>query len=239
MSGLFKKLNTLVNAKINSAMSDAGEGARRRLGRQSNPNMDKQVKKLRNQVDKAMVREDELQANVATLLDEVTRLDQQADNAVRTGDDDSARRLISQLQRAQQRLEMAEADLRQHQLVAEELIYQVNMLEASVDAARQADASSTKKKNVPAQPGTDSVEGQKEENIVEIAQRKIDDLANLMGEKKDQLAAVIQQEPPQPAQSESITPQPQTTEKKPYEDAIKEAKVQDDLDSRRRRLSKK
>ena len=233
MSDLFKKLNTLINAKINSAVSDISQGARRKvtLGR-SDKSIDRHIKKLRDQINKAIEYEDLLQQKVAQFRKEVAHLDTQADDAVRKGNDALARKIIADMQRAQQRLTMAEADLREHQLVAEELIRKVNILEATVADSRRAEAqtgesaqekaasSGEEPSNIRKRMPLDSFD-----DVMDTAQRKIGDLANLMGEKKDQLSAYIQGEPP-PLESA-------------VEEGIKESAIEDDLETRRNRLSKR
>jgi phage shock protein A len=233
MNDLFKKLNTLINAKINSAVSDISEGARRKvsLGR-SDKTMDRQIKKLRERIDKAIEYEDVLQQNVANLAEEVARLDTQADDAVRAGNDALARKLIADMQRAKQRLTMAESDLREHQLVAEDLIRQVNALEATVADTRRAEAQaahSDREKaaatgeadsNIHKRTPLDSAD-----DVMKTAQQKISDLADLLGEKKDRLSAYIQGDPVSP--------------KAAVEEAIKESTIEDDLETRRQRLSKR
>lgn len=229
MSDLFKKLNTLINAKINSAVGDISQGARRRvpLGR-SDKSVDRTIKQLRGQINKAIEYEDTLQRNVAQLGEEVARLDAQADDAVRKGNDVLARKLIADMQRAQQRLAMAEADLQEHQLVAEELISKVNTLEATVadtrraeeQAAESAQEETASPDNIHKRSPLDSFD-----DVMETAQEKIGNLANLMGEKKDQLSSYIQGDPPS---RESVV-----------EEGIKESKIEDDLEQRRNRLSKR
>ena len=60
---------------------------------------------------------------------------------------------------------------------------------------------------------------------METAQQKIGNLANLMGEKKDQLSAYIQGDPP--------------SQQSVVEEGIKESAIEDDLEKRRNRLSKR
>lgn len=149
MSGIFRKLNTLVKATINDALdlsSGRGDDTLPRL----DPRTEKDAKRLRERINEAIAYEDELQTKVDALNAEAQQLDQQADDAVKAGQEDHARRLIQQLKQTQRRIEMAEADLRQHRVVAEELIRQVNMMEAAIaDAQREQSTGEAQPSRVP------------------------------------------------------------------------------------------
>lgn len=137
MDDLFKKLNVLVKSSLNDLV---GEGTTRRAS--SPPRLgkgiDREVAALRQRVNEAFAYEDELKARISTLENEVARFDQQADEAMQQRREEQARYIIEQMQRAQQRLTMARADLREHQLVSQELLQRVNTLEAYVEEARRA-----------------------------------------------------------------------------------------------------
>src|SRR5215213_8718878 len=133
MSDLFKKLNILVKSSLNDLIGDPGSTRRRPLTpAHLGKDIDREIAALRQRINEALDYEDGLKQRVQQLQDEVTRLDQQADGAVASGNDDNARYLVEQMQRAQQRLTMAEADLRDHRLVTQELITRVNTLDAAV-----------------------------------------------------------------------------------------------------------
>ncbi len=136
MNDLFKKLNVLIKASLNDVVSsDEGETRPRvRLGK----NVDVEIDALRERINDAVNYEDELKARIGQFADEAARWDQQADAAVGQGNDASARYAIEQMQRAQQRQTMAEADLREHQRTTQDLIQRVNMLDAVVADARRA-----------------------------------------------------------------------------------------------------
>jgi hypothetical protein len=53
------------------------------------------------------------------------------------GDDGTARYLIEQMHRTEQRVTLAQADLREHQRATQELIQNVNVLDAAVAEARR------------------------------------------------------------------------------------------------------
>ncbi len=142
MSDLFKKLNTLVKAGINDFLGDDLRGSIRKaldpekLGK----NIDREIAALRQRINEAVEYEESLRARVQALQTEVARWDQQADEAVAAGNDSAARYAIEHMQRAEQRLNMAQSDLREHQLVTQELIQRVNTLEATVADARRSQA---------------------------------------------------------------------------------------------------
>lgn len=136
MADLFKKLNVLIKSSLHDVVGD--DSSRRaasppRLGK----DIDREIAALRQRVNDAASYEDELKARIHTLESEIARLDQQADEAVEQRREEQARYLIEQMQRAQQRLTIARADLREHQLVAQELLQRVNTLEAYVAEARR------------------------------------------------------------------------------------------------------
>lgn len=136
MDSIFKKLNVLIKSSLHDL---AGEPSSRRaspplsLGK----DIDREIAALRQRVNDAATYEDELKARIITLEAEIARFDQQADEAVEQRREEQARYLVEQLQRARQRQTIARADLREHQLVAQELLQKVNTLEAYVAEARQ------------------------------------------------------------------------------------------------------
>lgn len=141
MDSLFKKLNTLVRAGLNDLLGEdwaAGDLRRRLLPGRLGPDIDREIATLRQRIEEALGYEDQLQARVDALYAEVAELDAQADQEVQAGHEDEARRAVEELQRKQRELNMAEADLREHRLVTQDLIFQVNRLEAVVEEARRA-----------------------------------------------------------------------------------------------------
>jgi chromosome segregation ATPase len=136
MTDLFEKLNMLVRSGLRDLLGGDVldvEALRRvltpdRLG----TGLAAEVTALRQRINQALDYEDELKARVATLLEEVTALNADADAALARDEHDAARALVEKHQRAQQRLTMAESDLRAHRTVTQELIQRVNMLEAAV-----------------------------------------------------------------------------------------------------------
>ncbi len=144
MDDFFKKLNVLVRAGINDLLGDEREGGRRSralrldaLGK----DVDREIAALRARINQALDYEDELRARVSDLQAQAARWDEQVDALILRGDDDAARRAAEQLQLVRQRVSLAESDLREHQLVTQELILRVNELEAAVADARQRESS--------------------------------------------------------------------------------------------------
>jgi hypothetical protein len=137
MNDLFKKLNVLVKSSLNDLIGEGSSrpaSAPRRLGK----DIDREVAALRQRVNDALDYEEELKSRIRMLEDEVARFDQDADEALRQRREEQARYIVEQMQRSQQRLTIARADLREHQLVAQELMQRVNTLEAYVAEAKRA-----------------------------------------------------------------------------------------------------
>ncbi|MBI1279356.1 MAG: hypothetical protein GC179_14605 [Anaerolineaceae bacterium] len=147
MNDLLNKLNVLVKATLNDALT--GDSRRNKL---ANPNADKpsaiqegqqQITQLRQRIKETLAFEDELQKQIQSLQVEVSDWDEQADMAVKSGDEAKAHYAVEQMQRVQQQLTMVQSDYAAHEHVTQELIYHVNTLEAAVDAAarKQPDES--------------------------------------------------------------------------------------------------
>lgn len=229
MNDLFKKLNVLVRASINDVLGEdhaVGQSRRKpltpdKLGK----NIDREISSLRSRINDALAFETELQQRVQSLQDEVSRYDQQADEAVTAGNDALARRAVEQMQSAQQRLAMAEADLKEHQLVTQDLIQRVNMLEAAVADARRAQEAQE------AEPPPQ--EEAEEASSVPAAQAiprmpSLSDVLRDAQEKINQMGDLIQAK----AEMNAPTPAEQAAE------TADEQRVDDDLAARRERLSK-
>jgi len=153
MEDLIKKLNVLVKATLNDTLT--GDSRRNKL---VTPGSDKpsaiqegnqQITQLRQRIKETLAFEDELQKQIQLLQSQITDWDEQADAAVKDGDDAKAHYAVEQMQRVQERLAIAQSDLAAHERVTQELIYHVNTLEAAVDAAaqKQSDESTTASAN--------------------------------------------------------------------------------------------
>ncbi len=209
MSDFFKKLNVLVKAGLHELIGDERTPTSSITPDRLGKNVDREIESLRQRINQALDYEDELQQRVQSIGTQVAALDQQADDAVAQGDEDTARRKVEELQRAQQRLAMTEADLRDHQTVTQELILRVNQLEAAVADARRSQAE-----NVEPAPQTESLPG-----------NAVADVLRDMREKITQMNDLIQ------AKGDVQTP--------PAQEIVDDEAVGDDLAARRDRLSKK
>lgn len=138
MSDLFKKLNVLVKASLNDLTGSSNRPRQPDVTPKLGAEYDRDVRALRQRINEAIGYEDQLKARVQQLEAEVSQWDATADDAVAEGNDDAARHAVAQMQRARQRLTIAANDLREHQLVTQELVTRVNTLEAALADARRA-----------------------------------------------------------------------------------------------------
>jgi phage shock protein A len=209
MNDLFRKLNVLVKAGINDLLGEDLAQSRRSVTPQKlGKDIDREIVALRERINEALAYEDELQAKVRTLSEEVARWDKQADEAVTAGNETVARHAIDQMQGAQQRFAMAESDLHEHRIVTQELIQRVNLLDAVVADAHRAQAEI--QSNVQEQVGGQST-GQALSDVLRDARQKIASMGDIVTTRQEL----------------------SSTKDKPAQQA-----VDDDLARRRERLSK-
>lgn len=152
MTDLFKKLNVLLRASINDLASldrDAASSSPA-IGKR----FDRDLKELHHRIEEAYAYESELQARISSLEGDITRLQDEADEKTADRQVDAARRLIEQGQRAQQRLSMAQADLREHKQLTQELVLRVSELEYAVEQVRQRKADTSDKPSKSGSTGT-------------------------------------------------------------------------------------
>jgi phage shock protein A len=146
MADLFKKLGVLIQSGLNDVIPDAlnpAAPARRRVPpARLGKDIDREIAALRGRINEAVDYEARLIKRVQDLEAEMSRWDEQANAAVKRGDDAAARYAIDQMNRTEQRLEMADADLTEHRLVTQDLIRRVNLLDAVVADSRTASAQS-------------------------------------------------------------------------------------------------
>jgi len=231
MNDLLKKLNVLVKAGINDVLGDvrSGELPRKALSIfQLGSDIDREVTMLRGRINDALAYEDELQARLTSLQAEINDWDAKADAAVAAGDDTNGRYFIDQMHRAQQRLAIAEADLRDHQQVTQELISRVNMLESAVADARRAEAEKQAEADAAKQaesPQTNSPEQAQETDSAPRGQ-VLSDVLKDVRERVNQMGdLIVAKDEVQQAAA-------------PVESPVDEHVVDDDLEARRQRLSK-
>lgn len=141
MSSLKNKLNALVRARIQGILGDDPDHPRSPRKPPVDKRADNDVAALRRKINAALDDEERMAAEIETLQRQIADLDQQADRAMTTGDEASARRVLRQMQLDQQRITMLEADLAEHRRSISELISQVNAMEAAIAEARQQQAA--------------------------------------------------------------------------------------------------
>jgi phage shock protein A len=231
MNDLLKKLNVLVKAGINDVLGDvrSGELPRKALSVfQLGSDIDREVTMLRGRINDALAYEDELQARLTSLQTEINDWDAKADAAVAAGDDTNGRYFIDQMHRAQQRLTIAEADLRDHQQVTQELISRVNMLESAVADARRAEAEKQAEADAEKRAETNQNVSPEQTKQSDPTSRGpvLSDVLKDVRERVNQMGDLI-------AAKDEVQ---QSTA--PTESPVDENIVDDDLEVRRQRLSK-
>ncbi len=212
MNDLFKKLNVLVNASIHDVLGDDVAGSSRRVSfdpHKLGKDIDREITMLRGRINDALAYEDELQARVNALGAEVADWDKKADDAVTAGNDEGARAAIDHMARTQQRAAMAEADLRDHQRVTQELILRVNTLEATVADVRRAQSTSPESQSSP-----EPERGQVLSDVLKDVRERITRMGEMITATDEVKSPVIDQSP------------------------VDDQVIDDDLESRRQRLSK-
>ena len=196
MEDLLKKLNVLVKATLNDALT--GDSRRNKLVSPSGTKPsaiqegNQQIAQLRQRISETLAFEDELQKQIQSLQAEVADWDDQADTAVKDGDDAKAHYAVEQMQRAQERLTMVQSDFAAHERVTQELIYHVNTLEAAVEAA------------TPKQNDSDTTAGA-DEKVSGVLR----DMRDKVLELRDQIAA-----------RDEIAPEPTEARPEPVEDDL-------------------
>jgi phage shock protein A len=171
MNDLLKKLNVLVKSTLHDALSGDSQSeplTPLKLGK----DIDREVEQLRKRINDAVAFEDQLQARVQALQAEVEKWDKAADESVSSGNDAQARYAVEQMQRAEQRLTIAQSDLREHQLVTQELITRVNTLDAAVADAHRSEKAQEQQQVEEAPSGS----------ILSDKLREVRDKINAVGE---------------------------------------------------------
>lgn len=214
MSDLFRKINTLLKSNLNDVIGERKSGEAPRRSFVAGKGIDREIGVLRQRINDAVAHENRLEAHVQAVHEEIARFDQKADEAVRQGSEAQARYLIDQMQRAKQRLRLAEADLAEHQLVTQELIQRVNLLEAAVAENKAQQAVE------PSPSGA-------------ILEQPVQVLSEVLKETREKITSLIEASPPLPVQEES--PSSVLDGEPPAHDPT----IEDDLEARRQRLSKR
>lgn len=209
MARLVNKFNVLIKSSVNSVLKDVttrGTDTPKppKLGKDT----DKELARLRKQIDAALDHEDRITADIAEITRQIAEWDRQADAALESGDDNTARQLVRQIQRAQQQRAMLEADLDQHRRSTSELIRQVNAFEAVVAEARQQS------------------EDQPQQNPAEERDADTESLSERLRKARDIATGDRNAASPTPADA-TVT----------NDDQLTEQAIEDDLARRRNRLS--
>ena len=224
MNDLFKKLNVLVKSSLRDAAGvSSGEDQPPRPPKRLGKGIDREIATLRDRINEAVRYEEEIKTRIQRYADEADRWDREADAAVARSDDAAARYAIEHMQRAQQRVTIAEADLRDHQLSTEDLIQRVNELDAAVADARREHPEAAENSPLPDLA-----------NVLREAREKITSLGELVAARADVSASTET-----PAPDLAAQPAPPSESQPQNQPAPAETAVDDDLARRRARLSKR
>lgn len=170
MADLWTKVNALLRARVERFLEDDLHlplgGRSDWLGR----NIDGEIAALRKQIDGALDREEQLEAEIAALRQEAATWDAQADNALLQGDEATARYALGHMQNVERRATLLEADLSQHRRNTADFITRVNMLEGLVaEARRREEAAPLEPEPAPATAST-------LDNVLQTARQEIETL---------------------------------------------------------------
>jgi phage shock protein A len=221
MNDFFDKLNTLIRVKFNDLLGSSSQGDTADLPASARPidRVAHDAEKLRERVNDAVGYEKKLQTQIDDIYKQLPILNRQADEATEKGNEAMARHFIEKINRLQDRLTTLEKDLAEHQQLAQDLMHKVNQLEATIADIQTQKASG--------ESGTDDDVYQKNatdklSDLVNDTQRRIQALGDKIMARK----ATLQ------TQSDDL-PSPISS------DAPTDADIDDDLERRRNRLSKK
>jgi len=223
MNEFFDKLNTLIRVKFSDLLGSSPQSDATDLSHQHSARPIDRVahdaEKLRERVNDAVGYEKKLQSQIDDIYKQLPILDRQADEATEKGNEAMARHFIEKISHLQDRLTMLEKDLSEHQQLAQDLMHKVNLLEATI-----ADIQAQK---ATGESGTDDAVYQKKatdklSELVNDTQRRIQTLGDKIMVRKATLQTQTDETPP------SIS-----------SDAPTDADIEDDLERRRNRLSKK
>lgn len=237
MTSFWKKLNTLVQAQINDLVDrdrdDQTSRARRKyLARHDvSRNLQNDVKALRERINEALEYETQLQARVNQLYADISNWDAKSDQAIAENREDDARFALARLQQAQRDLAMAESDLREHRMLTQELISQVNTLDSVVSEAQHTEASEVT-------PSETSVPATSEDtSLVDDIARRVDNTRQKLGQLVQDTLETLSGEPrPEEPQQVIIEEEPEPPRRTTH--PVNMRAVDDDLERRRSRLSK-
>jgi phage shock protein A len=229
MSDLIDKLNLLVRSRVNSVLSGGRSGGDTRSDDPDKPinvnELEREIRDLRRHIEDALNSEDDMQRRLDEGLAKAAAFDQQADDALARGAEDTARQFIQQFQKAQRGAEMLASELDLHRRATSQLIEQVNRLEAVV-ADRQAN-------NVP----TPQEVAQDEERVHIPIQRETVRPPAATEAPPPTIKIGVGAKLPTPPSSLPTVEIPEPTVQEKIKDEVDKAKIEDDLAKRRNRLS--
>jgi len=221
MNDFFDKLNTIIRVKLSDLLGESkpsassGDGSSSTIGQ-----VTKDAENLRARVNDAIGYEDKLQTQIADIHKQLGILNRQADDATQKGNEAMARHFIEKIGQLQNRLAILEKDLHEHQVLAQDLIQKVSTLESTIADIQSQATTTSQNQDVVAQKTT----ADKFSELVNDAQRRI----NALGEKIKARKDTLQSELEMPSVSDV-----------PLSNKPSDAEVEDDLERRRNRLSKK
>ncbi len=243
MDDFFRKLNTLIKANVNDILNNtSGESPLNRLrslvedGASENDgrvNAPEQVAKLQKRMEEAFEYEDQLKARVEQLQNEALELDAKADQAIVDGRDADARHFNEMHVMATQRLTMAEAELRDHEMLTQYLMREINALDANLNLQKPAQPPKAKPSS-PQQETPPIVD-----NINEAIKSGGETVSRFLNDTRSRVEDLLNNSPvPSPDEVsipvESDDPDVKVTPIEPK----KLSKADDDLSNRLSRLSK-
>ncbi len=238
MDSLFKKLNTLVRAQIDSFLEDDLRLPRRQSSDRSadptSPEAARLIIHLRRQIEESLTYEDDLEEKLDALQQDYSDLDRQANDALQAGQEDAARQVLSRLQQIEKQMAMLEADLVRHRQGTAQLMDQVNMLEGRVAQVRAAAQQAAAPREEPVENAADQLpERQTEPETPEIKTPEQKQGTPLVVK----IPVKITPEAPQPTSEQETRLSPESGQR-PAATTISAADDPDNLAARRARLAR-
>lgn len=229
MADLWTKVNALLRARVERFLEDDLHlplgGRSDRLGR----NIDGEIAALRQQIDSALDREEQLEAQIAALRQEAATWDAQADNALLQGDEATARYALGQMQNVERRTTLLEADLSQHRRNTADFITRVNMLEGLVAEARRREEAAPPEP-APAMAST-------LDSVLQTARQEIETLeAEEARLEPVQVKVPVRAQPAEKAEAPGSIEVPVEAQ---VNQEIERIQVEDELAARRARLARR
>ncbi len=133
---LLEKLNVLLQANLHTLTPDLSRFNPGRAGK----NLDREISALKKQMDAAAEDEAQIEAKIAAMTNIILKWDEEADKAVKAGQNAQARFAIQQMETEKRRLAMLQAELDEHRQAMAALMRQVNEFESILRAAQQEQA---------------------------------------------------------------------------------------------------